>query len=159
MAYIPEIMIVYHLGRTQHANELNGEGSRIHGGRWNPVGIPCIYTSENRALAVLEYSANVALDKIPRSLSITTFQIPDASWKDCKVSELPGNWNQHPVPMETMQWGGALLKANHYLVLRIPSIILLQEYNYIINPLHTDMYFIKIIEVTDFVYDVRIKKQ
>lgn len=151
-------MLVYRISRTNHANDLSGEGARLFGGRWNPVGVPCIYTSENRALAILEYSANVSLYDIPRSLSITIFQIPDASWKEFNEKELPGNWKQDPLPMETMQFGGELLEAKTDLVLKIPSAVLPQEYNYIINPLHPDMHFIKIIEVIDFVYDVRIKK-
>jgi len=151
-------MIVYHVGKTKYADDLTGEGARINGGRWNTVGIPCIYTSENRALAVLEYSANVALDDIPRSLSITTYQIPDASWMNCLEKDLPGNWKQAPVPKETMEYGADLLKMNTALALKISSAVLPQEFNYIINPLHSDMHLVKIIDVTDFIYDVRIKK-
>jgi RES domain-containing protein len=151
-------MIVYHLGRTKYASDTTGEGARLNGGRWNPVGIPCIYTSENRALTVLEYSANVPLFDIPRSLSITTFQIPDGSWMKLNISELPGNWNQNPVPKETMEYGAGLLKTNQFLALRIPSAILPEEFNYIINPQFADIGLVKIIDVRDFAYDIRVKK-
>ena len=55
-------MIVYRLSRTRWADDLTGEGSRLHGGRWNHPGTPCIYTSESRALAILEYTVNVNVD-------------------------------------------------------------------------------------------------
>jgi RES domain-containing protein len=150
-------MIVYRVSRTKYANELSGEGARIYGGRWNSVGVPCIYTSENRALTVLEYSANVPLIDIPRSLSITTYQIPDASWEIYEEPDLPGNWKQSPIPMETMEFGSNLLNGMADLALKIPSAVLPQEYNYIINPLHPDMHQVEIVNIIDFVYDVRIK--
>jgi RES domain-containing protein len=151
-------MIVYRISKTKYANSFNGEGARIYGGRWNPVGIPCIYTSENRALALLEYSVNVSLADIPKSLSMTTFEIPNSSWIDCPEKELPANWRQAPIPAETMHYGGALLTANKHLVLKIPSTLLPKEFNYIINPLHPDLPLIRIIEVEDIIYDMRIKQ-
>ena len=59
-------MIDYRVGRTRYARDLDGEGARLHGRRWNHPLTPCIYTSESRALALLEYTANVNIDDIPR---------------------------------------------------------------------------------------------
>ena len=62
-------MLVYRIGRTKRAGDLTGEGSRLNGGRWNHKLTPCIYTSESRALALLEYTVNVNIDEIPRALT------------------------------------------------------------------------------------------
>lgn len=70
-------MIVYRIGRTKYAEDLTGEGARLNGGRWNHRLTACLYTSESRALAVLEYTVNVNIDDIPRALSISTVEIPE----------------------------------------------------------------------------------
>ena len=150
-------MIVYRIGRTRFSKDLAGEGARLHGGRWNHVLCPCIYTSESRALAVLEYTVNVNIDDIPRSLSITTFEIPDMGIQDFRIAELPANWTESPAPASTKDFGTNLLNLAASPILRIPSAIIYQEFNFILNPKHDDAKDFKILHVEDFVYDVRIK--
>jgi RES domain-containing protein len=150
-------MIVYRIGRTKYANDLSGEGARLHGGRWNHKMVPCIYTSQSRALALLEYTVNVNIDDIPRALSFTTFEIPDNSLLVLQLKDLPGNWTEAPSPGSTKDFGTAILKKGEYSVIKIPSVVIPLESNYLINPLHRDITKCKIIDVHDFVYDVRIK--
>jgi len=97
-------MIVYRVGRTKFSRDLLGEGARLHGGRWNHILTPCIYTSESRALALLEYTVNVNIVDIPRSLSITSFEIPEKGIKDFAISELPktGKKLLHQLPQKTL---------------------------------------------------------
>ncbi len=150
-------MVVYRIGRTIHAHDLTGEGSRLNGGRWNHKLTPCIYTSESRALALLEYTVNVSIDEIPRALSFTTFEIPDAGIHEVAEEELPGNWEDVPAPSSAKNFGTALLKKGQALGFKIPSIVITQEHNYILNPLHADSRNFKILDIKDFVFDVRIK--
>jgi len=150
-------MIVYRIGRTKFSKDLSGEGARLHGGRWNHISTPCIYTSETRALAVLEYTVNVNIDDIPRSLSITTFEIPDVGIKELSIADLPGNWTEFPAPASTKDFGTNLLKSGASPIIKIPSAVIVQEFNYILNPNHADSKKFKILKVEDFVYDVRIK--
>ena len=72
-------MIVFWVGRTKYAADLAGTGASLYGGRWNHKLFPCIYTSQSRALALLEYTVNVNIDDIPRAISITSFEIPDTA--------------------------------------------------------------------------------
>ncbi len=149
-------MIVYRVGKTKWSNVLDGEGSRINGGRWNHIGDPCIYTSESRALAVLEYTVNTNIADVPRSLNITSIEIPE-DILDHPILDLPGDWMDVPAPGSTKDLGSLSLKAKTHSVLRFPSSILPSEFNYILNPLHTNRTKFKIIDVRDFVYDIRIK--
>lgn len=151
-------MEVYHLGKTKFAHQLTGEGAKLHGGRWNLIGTPCIYTSETRALSVLEYAANVQLEEMPESLSITVYTLPDKSWKEFTQKELPENWLHIPVPTETKEWGSRYLQQAKYLALKVPSVIIPSEFNFILNPLHPDFKKIKIKEIHPFSFDRRIKK-
>ncbi len=150
-------MIVFRLGITKFAANIAGEGARLNGGRWNHKLTPCIYTSESRALALLEYTVNVSIDEIPRTLSFTTFEIPDAGIHEVTEEELPGNWKDVPAPSSTKNFGTALLKAGKAPVLKIPSIVIVQAYNYILSPLHADSRNFKILDIKDFVFDVRLK--
>ena len=150
-------MIVYRIGRTKHANDLTGEGARLYGARWNHVGTPCVYTSENRALALLEYTVNIGIDDIPRALSIMTISIPDHQIHTIPVPELPGNWKTVPPPPETKDFGTALLKSAVHPILKMPSSVITEEFNFLLNPLHPDSSQFEILLVQDFIYDVRIK--
>jgi RES domain-containing protein len=150
-------MRVYRIGKTKHANDLTGEGARLFGGRWNHKLTPCIYTSESRALALLEYTVNINIEDIPRALSITTIEIPTIGIKEIEEGQLPGNWKQVPAPSSTKDLGTHLLKASEKLVLKIPSSVITEEYNYLLNPLHPDSKLFKVVDIRDFVYDVRIK--
>ncbi len=150
-------MIVYRVGKTKYASDLRGEGARLFGGRWNNKMLSCIYTSESRALAVLEYTVNVNLDDIPRALSITTFEIPDKTIRILNEADLPGDWKLSPAPSSTKDFGSALLQAAAEPVIKIPSTVIPEEFNYLLNPLHRDSKNFKILDIKDFVYDVRIK--
>lgn len=150
-------MIVYRVGKTKYANDLRGEGARLFGGRWNNKMVACVYTSASRALAVLEYTVNVQLDAIPRALSITTIEIPDGLMTILNEADLPGNWKHTSAPSETKDFGSKLLLAASEPIIRVPSTVIPEEYNYLINPLHAESHKIKLTEIKDFIYDVRIK--
>lgn len=150
-------MIIYRVGITKFAKDLMGEGARLNGGRWNHRLTACIYTSESRALAVLEYTVNVNIDDIPRALSITTFEIPDLGIYAVKEEDLPGNWKQSPAPSSTKDFGTRLLNSTVFPIFKFPSSIITEEFNFILNPAHTDSKHFKILDIRDLVYDVRIK--
>ncbi len=162
MAFIPNTshliyMNVYRIGRSKYARDLTGEGARLFGGRWNNKGIPCLYTSESRALALLEYSVNVNLDDVPRALTMAIIEIPDSSIKIISEIQLPGNWKQVPAPKEAKDFGSALFKEKDFPVFKIPSTVVPEEFNYLLNPLHKDSGSFKLLDVRDFIFDVRIK--
>lgn len=150
-------MLVYRLCRTKYARDLSWEGSRLKGGRWNHKKTACIYTSASRSLAILEYTVNVNIEEIPRFLSMITLSIPDESVNCPVIAKLPGDWKDAPTPTSTKDFGTALLHKNQYAILQLPSVIIPQEYNYILNCMHPLSHKFEIKEVADFLYDTRIK--
>lgn len=150
-------MLVYRVGRTKHASDLSGEGAKINGGRWNRKSIPCLYTSESRALSLLEYTVNVNIEEIPRALSTVVIEIPESEILIITEGSLPGNWKQFPVPSTTQDFGSHLLKTAKKSVIKIPSSVITEEYNYLLNPLHLNSKKFKIVSITDLIYDLRIK--
>jgi len=151
-------MLVYRIGTTKFANDLSGEGARLYGGRWNHPGTACIYSAESRALCVLQFTAHVSAETLPKSLSISSIEIPDDSIKVISPSSLPTNWKSWPHSKSSRDYGTKLLEACKFLVLKFPSAIVPDEFNYIINPLHTRMKEVKVKEVKDFTWDTRLKK-
>lgn len=150
-------MLVYRVGRMKFANDLTGEGARLFGGRWNNKMVACLYTSESRALAVLEYTVNVNIDDIPRALCIITLEIPDGPIKVLNETDLPGDWKRSPAPSSTKEFGSALLLKAAEPIVKIPSAIIPGEFNFLLNPMHSTSSKFSIIDVVDFIYDLRIK--
>jgi RES domain-containing protein len=150
-------MIVYRIGRTKYARDLTGEGARLFGGRWNHRFTPCIYTSESRALALLEYTANINIDDIPRALSITIFEISLTDVLEIPIHLLPGDWTTSPAPASAKDYGTSRLKKAESPIIKFPSAILHEEYNYLLNPLLGNQSAYRIADVRDFVYDIRLK--
>lgn len=150
-------MEVYHIGSPKYSALLTGEGAKLHGGRWNNIGTPCIYTSESIALCVLEYAANVSIEQMPSLLSVTVYTIPDKSWKEFKLEDLPQNWQEVPPPVETKLFGSHLLNEAKHFAFKLPSAVIPSEHNYILNTLHSDFKKIKIKEILPFTFDSRIK--
>jgi RES domain-containing protein len=149
-------MLVYRISNTRYAKDLTGEGARLFGGRWNHIGIPCLYTSGSRALSVLEFSVNVNMERILRNLSMITIDLPD-DVLEINTPQLPGNWKEIPAPASTKDFGTRLLNEATHAVIKIPSSVIQEEFNFLVNPRHPLSAKCKIREVKDFVYDVRIK--
>ena len=150
-------MIVYRVGKTKYAGDLTGEGAKLFGGRWNNKMVGCLYTSESRALAVLEFTVNVNIDDIPRALSITVIEIPDETIRILNETDLPGDWKLSPAPSSTKDFGSKLLLAAAEPVIKAPSTIIPAEFNFLLNPLHPDSRKFNIIDIVDFIFDLRIK--
>lgn len=151
-------MQVFHLGKSKFAGDLTGRGAELFAGRWNRKGIPCIYTASTLSLSVLEYAVNNSLDNIPRALSYTIYEVPDKEVKKFSIASLPGDWADRPVPISTMDFGTRLLREGVHLIIAVPSVIVPEEYNFLINPLHKDFKKIKVAKMKDFVFDVRLKQ-
>jgi len=73
------------------------------------------------------------------------------------VKDLPGNWKDSPTPRSTKDFGTAILKKGRHSIIKIPSVVIPFEYNYLVNPLHAGIESCKLVSVHDYVYDVRLK--
>ena len=137
-------MIVYRITTGIYAKDISGEGARLAGGRWNTAGLSVLYTSQHISLSILEIL--VKADKItaPDNYTIVTIEFPDdKNFSVINLSELKLNWQNH---LAYTQWiGDQFIKNNEHLVLKIPSAIVPQEHNFLINPLHKDFKKVKIV--------------
>jgi RES domain-containing protein len=150
------MMNVYRISKTRWAEDLSGKGARLHGGRWNHVGTPCLYAAESRALAILEYTVNVNADDIPSGLSLITIRIPE-KYLTVRKADLPVDWDEVPAPPSTRDFGTNLFSKRSQGIFMLPSVVVPQESILIINPLHEDAMSCKLISVEAFSFDDRIR--
>lgn len=136
----------------------DGEGARRYGGRWNRPGTPIIYTSGTLSLAVLEFLVHVDSDILPDSLISVRATIPESvSIQTIHLSDLPGNWKDKIIPAAVQNLGTAWANRAGSPVLKVPSVVIEEEWNYVLNPLHPD--FNRIIWETGvpFSFDSRLR--
>src|SRR5690606_6498569 len=111
-----------------------GEGARRYGGRWNPRGVPVASAAGSRALALLEVLVPLGAPRLPEP----HLPIP-ATFDESLVetlTDLPEGWRAHPAPHATRAVGAGWVEGARSPVLRVPSVIVPAEPNYVFNPRH-----------------------
>lgn len=132
----------------------------LHGGRWNRKDIPVVYASENRSLTTLEFWVHVPLSILPSNLSIACLDIPDdIVVEQISIADLPKNWRDYPAPPELADLGSKWAMAMRSLLLRVPSVVVLDEFNTLINPKHPDINRVVISSVESYMFDRRLLRK
>lgn len=147
-------MRLWRLVKTKYADTaFDGEGARLHGGRWNSPGTIVAYGSDSSALAVLEVLVNLKDDSVLSSYSLVTVTIPDKLVETLDHRALPPNWNSSPVPPAVQAVGDKWAKNKASLALRVPSAIVEASDNILINPGHPDFHRFQISSVNKYRFD------
>lgn len=139
------------------ADDLSGEGAKRSGGRWNRVGLPMVYCSSNIALCVLETIVHIETDDLPLNRYLVEIQIPESIWKSRDVLAHPTvGWDARPCSATSLNIGATWMQQRKSALLFIPSVIVPEEFNILINPLHPDSKFITPHKVRHFDYGRRL---
>ncbi|HEY2709537.1 MAG TPA: RES family NAD+ phosphorylase [Caulobacteraceae bacterium] len=143
-------MIVFRLAKAAFT-ALDGEGARLYGGRWNSVGRPMIYSSAGPSLAVLEIIVHLdlPLELIPDDYRLLTIAIPDDAPVE-RLEILPTD----PTPCAAL--GDGFLDRNQALTLSVPSVVVPQDRNVLINVRHPAMAAVQIVGDEPFGFDPRL---
>ena len=142
----------------QAATAFDGEGARLYGGRWNSVGVSMVYASEHKSLAALELRVHIDSIRKSRRYQCFAFDFHKHLMKVIRISSLPKNWQQEPAPPSLQQIGDAWIKAGNSPILAVPSVIIPDELNYLLNPKHPGFAKIKIEKPREFAFDPRLLK-
>ena len=138
------------------ATAFDGEGARRFGGRWSSKGVPVVYCSESRSLAMLEVLAHVeAPELLGRSAWVmVSARLPMERVE--KPARFPENWRRFPAPPETRRFGDAWITAGRSVALRVPSAVVPGEFNYVLNPGHPRFAEVKAGRPEAFAFDSRL---
>lgn len=135
----------------------DGEGSYQYGGRWSSPGTRLSYASEHQSLAMLEYFVHLEASDAPPDLVLASADIPDdLSRQQIEVGTLPANWRETPAPAELARLGDEFVLTGKDCILIVPSALVPNENNWLVNPLHEEFQKIKIRETEPLTYDSRL---
>lgn len=152
-------MEVYRLSKKKYQKDLSGKGAELFGGRWNPIGLSALYTSENRSLCLLESLVNSPRKLLPRDLVLLSIFIPSRYEKEIiKLSkkELKRGLNNLRQNNLSAQIGKTKFLDEERLGIIVPSVIVPNEMNIVLNPKHLKYKHIKIKESINFSFDERL---
>jgi RES domain-containing protein len=153
-------LTVFRLGKLVYPEQLfSGQGGRYASGRWTPRGRPVEYTSASISLAVLEYTVNyrrrgwVPATVLGRAVVPASVRVETIS-----IDKLPANWFAAAPPTQLQTFGGGWLERGETAVLKVPSAIVTEEWNYLLNPLHSDFRKCRISTPKPFNFDRRVAR-
>ena len=149
-------MILYRLGSCNYIKDLSGSGSRLYGGRWNSIGKPMVYLASSRSLAVLEVLVHVQTATLPSNFCIAELEVQSQTVFEVSPQILPADWQDPSPPQFLQELGDLFLTKKDFLLMKVPSVIVPQEFNYLLNPLHPSASTIKVIQSEPFVFDNRL---
>lgn len=143
--------------KRRHAGgAFDGEGARLYGGRWNSPGVPVVYVAESRALAALEILAGLQSRATLDAYVLIEVHFAEALVEDLRPDSIPDGWRTSPPRPETQAIGDRWVREARSPVLRIPSVLIPAESNFVLNPAHPGFGTIEIQDPTSFEFDPRL---
>ena len=143
------------LWRISPFHDLNGEGGRLFSARWHFAGIPVVYLAESPAGALLEICANTNADDAPPTYTLLKIAGPEVAMTEIAPKDLPINWTtQFEI---TRPIGTHWLTSQSTAILRVPSALVPETANYLLNPLHPDAAQFYIERTYEYPFDLRLK--
>ncbi len=148
-------MTVYRISNSLYSNDLTGTGAKNNGARWNSKGIPMLYTGERISLTLLEMLVHTQFKDFAIPLDLVSIQVPETpALREISLSKLKKNWTDDEG--YTRFIGDEFIQSKKNLLLKVPSAVVPEEYNYLVNPYHPDFKKIKIQKTTSFRPDKRL---
>lgn len=150
------ILRSYRICKAEHS-EPDGFGASQFGGRWNSPGNAVVYTSDSRALATLEILVHAeAFGFIESSYVVRSFEFDEQLAGNLDRDDLPAGWNADVVNESSLSSGDDWIAKGPTPVLRVPSVVVPDEFNYLLNPRHPDFSRIEISDASPFDIDQRL---
>jgi RES domain-containing protein len=151
------VITAWRLVDAQFADDVfSGEGSRVYGGRWNKKGYRVVYTAATIALATLELIVTAPRAERLREHVVASCTFPEVLVEEIDPSRLPQNWRNYPPPAALKKIGTAWILSGSSAVLSVPSAVVPQERNYLINPEHEYFRSVDLGPATPFHLDLRL---
>jgi len=141
------------------ADDLSGRGAERSGGRWNEVALAAVYASETRALACLETIVHLNAGGLPFNRYLVEIRVPADLWQQAQretPASLPVGWDAQPAGRASLRIGSDWLRARDSALLILPSALVAEECNVLMNPRHPDAIAMTAQKRRRWLYDPRV---
>lgn len=149
-------MELFRICRAEHAQALTSSGNA---GRWNQKESLVIYTSSSRSLATLESIVNRGAITPNATYKVMVIILPDNDRliRQVKSAEVPKDWRTLSAYPRLQEVGRRWYDSLDTLILKVPSVVIPQEYNFILNTRHPDFRGnVKLIRTEDYFFDRKL---
>ena len=138
----------------------DGQGAKLYGGRWNSKGTAMVYTASSLSLAAMEMLIHLEADEVLNRYVCIPIEFDAKLVFSLDPQTLPHDWRNSTAPLSTIHLGDQWVRHQQSAILEVPSALVLEESNFLINPAHPDFHQLSIGPSRSFAYDPRlIKKQ
>ena len=142
--------------RRHAAKAFDGKAAQRYGGRWSSPGRRAVYASATKSLALLEVLVHLDVGRpLPRLVAFT-FNVPDELVERLPAARLPRQWRSTEGMLATQHVGDEWLESRRSLALAVPSVIVPEEHNYLLNPEHAAFARLRFGRAMSFLVDPRL---
>lgn len=154
-----DVLLAWRLVRPKFGTReaaFSGEGARRYGGRWNSAGRALVYASATLSLAALETLAHAERGGVGRDWVAFSVAVPARGVLELRDEDLPTDWRARPSSAGARAVGDAWLAQAASAALLVPSVLVPQERNVLLNPAHPAFDEVEIGPATPFRFDARL---
>lgn len=145
--------------KRSRQDSFSGNGAALEGGRWNHPGTRMVYAAETLSLAAMEKFVHMGDEGRSLRFAFYRIDIPaDVRIEEVERKELPDDWRKSPVSEGAREIGTRWVVRAHSAVLKVPSVLIATEHNYLLNPLQPDFKRLKMSSPAPFRFDSRLWK-
>ncbi len=142
--------------RDYSAADLSGAGAALNPGRWNKAGEAVVYAATSLSLAVLETATNLNPLLVPLNRFVVRISVPRLVWvgrHQLASRKIAAAWRAVPAGSASVELGSSWYRSDQSALLLVPSVIVEEEFNVLINPRHRDSAGITATVVRQFEYN------
>jgi RES domain-containing protein len=147
----------WRLSKARYAGDLSGVGAAREGQRWNQPSQRAVYLGLTPEITVLEML--VHLNGVPSApLALCCYELPDEAelMQQSALADLPVGWDAIPHGTASAAFGGGWLRSVQALALVLPSVVVPQARNLLVNPLHPAIQRVRLVDQAPFRLDERL---
>lgn len=151
-------MHAWRIAKRQYALDRQGTGARLSGGRWNSSDVAAVYAGLTPEIAALEKLVHTG-DTLPTDLVLVEMSLPDDSklYQRYMQADLPPGWDDLPSSTVATQIGDKFLLDSIHLGLIIPSAVMPEANNILLNPSHAAFSSVTMVITRLFEFDSRLR--
>jgi RES domain-containing protein len=151
------MITAWRITKRKHArNAFSGEGAREFGGRWNSQGVAIVYTAQSQSLAVLEMLVHLDSSDLLQKYVLIAAEFEPSLISHISPSALPKHWRSDSALDDLRAIGDEWVRSGRSAVLQIPSVLVPEEHNFLLNPEHRDFARLRFGKPQPFRFDPRL---